>query len=76
MIFFTLRPFDLITTLTYVHMDNFHSCFFFIDYCNKKYLRLDFELIFQPILVIFDFKSSNAKGIPLLNLKQILESVI
>ena len=34
--FFTLRPFDLITTLTYVLMDNFCPCFslFLLEWYN------------------------------------------
>ena len=37
--FFTLRPFDLNTTLIYVLMDNFHHCIYDIVnyYCMKRY---------------------------------------
>ena len=49
-IFLTLRPFDLITSLTYVLMDNFCPCFSKTFVCLIPTAFLCLSIIFSPVL--------------------------
>jgi hypothetical protein len=57
--FFTLRPSDLITTLTYVLMDNFCPCF---SQVAKKLEEIIKKLLFSHFGGFFKQKLSNKES--------------